>query len=261
MPTRKKTAGGPTRRRVTPGEESAPAAQPSATATATPTPAAGAGAKAGGASNTGANTSSGANSGGGASTGGGATTGGGASTGSGGLASALATSLRGLLTKENLTKLGTAARRAGVSVTRHGLVPLAESYARVPAQERMARAQMADTGNGAEPPPADHLTVEELAALSRAGNKLVLESGDLLVARFPPSEEMRGKVVDRTPDATGYRGEPSLAMAVAAVKGARTVLDERAARKADETRQAEIKTQAVELQPVSVNLLRVRNRG
>ena len=163
--------------------------------------------------------------------------------------------LSGLLTRENLTKLGVVARKAAVTVTRRGLVPLAEIYARAPASERLD--PNADAGNL----PDDQLTVQETAALFRAGHKLVLEGGDLLVAHFPPTEDMRGKVVDRTPDASGYRGEPSLAMALAAAKGAKSMLDERSAHKAEETRQTAIQTQAVELQPVSVNLLRARNRG
>ncbi len=166
---------------------------------------------------------------------------------------AAVTTLRGLLTKENLAKVATAVRLGAVVAARRGLVPIAESYAQPPSDVRKLPTDPANS-------PPDRLTALEMASLTRAGQKLVLEAGDLFVglAAIPGAPT---KLPDRSANAEGSRGEPSLVMAVAAAKVAKSAYDTHAAKKTEEKRQAEFNARAVNLQPVSINVLRARNRG
>src|SRR5579871_2320646 len=118
-----------------------------------------------------------------------------------------------LLTRENLSKVGSLLATGGVAALRYGVIPVAGYYAR-PTHAAGVKASIAPDAS----PPSGTLTATEKDTLTRAANKLMLEGGDMLVAKYAPD---LGPAVppDRTfVDVNGNRGEPTLAMAVAAVR-------------------------------------------
>jgi hypothetical protein len=188
------------------------------------------------------------------STGGSTTTGGGGDTGggttgggsSGGGAQGGSSSSGGTPPPSNppsaigtfFTNLGATLMKACVFATRTFVIPLAESYAR-PAEQA--------------PPTAGVFTVDEQATLRRAGQKLVCEVGQILVANYPV---MPSGTPTCTKDANGQYAEPSIAYLFSGVKAAQTYLQSRAAQQAQQQQQAQAQAQAQQRAPIAVSTLR-----
>lgn len=143
--------------------------------------------------------------------------------------------------------------RALVLGTRTLLVPLASTYAH-PA----GASEPGGEPSSSLPPTA--LTPAELATLGRATNKLVLESGELLLKSFPATPD--GSRVEIARDANGNFPEPTLAYLVAAAKGISHFLDARAAKLAQQADAASGATPTVTIStaagPLPVNFLRMQ---